>query len=83
MLEHSTHLDEESFRTLMCEVESIVNSRPITFVSSDPDDAEPLTPSSLLTMKSKVVLPPPGVFQSNDIYIRRRWRKVQYLANQF
>ena len=28
----------------MCEVERIMNSRPITTVSNDPNDNEPLTP---------------------------------------
>ena len=34
-------------------------------------------------MKSKVVLPLPGVFQRADIYCKKRWRAVQYLANEF
>ena len=34
-------------------------------------------------MNTKVVLPPPGVFQHADIYCRRRWRAVQHLANEF
>ncbi len=81
--EFGDQLDEESFRTLMCEVEAIVNSRPLTSVSTDPDDMNALTPSHLLTMKSNVVLPPPGIFQRADIYMRKRWRRVQYLANLF
>ena len=83
MEEHGDHLDEESFRTLMCEVEAVINSRPLTVVSGGPNDLEPLTPSHLLTTKSAVVLPPPGKFQRNDIYMRRRWRRVQYLTNLF
>jgi hypothetical protein len=81
--EFGDKLDEESFRTLMCEVESIVNSRPITTVSSDPNDIDALTPSHILIMKSSIVLPPPGIFQQADVYLRRRWRRVQYLANIF
>ena len=81
--EFGDQLDDESFRTLMCEVEAIVNSRPLTSVSTDPDDMNALTPSHLLTMKSNVVLPPPGIFQRADIYMRKRWRRVQYLANLF
>ncbi|XP_058948378.2 uncharacterized protein [Pocillopora verrucosa] len=81
--EHGSRLDDESFRTLLCEVEAIINSRPLTFASSDPDDLNPLSPSNLLTMKTSVVLPPAGVFQRADVYMRRRWRRVQYLANLF
>ncbi|CAB4036033.1 Hypothetical predicted protein [Paramuricea clavata] len=34
-------------------------------------------------MKSKVVMPPPGDFQKEDVYLRKRWRRVQYMANIF
>ena len=81
--EHGSRLDDESFRTLLCEVEAITNSRPLTFALSDPNDLGPLSPSNLLTMKTSVVLPPAGVFQRADVYMRRRWRRVQYLANLF
>ena len=81
--EHGNRLDDESLHTLFCEVESIVNSRPITAISSDFRDPLPLSPSQILTMKTKVVLPPPGKFQRNDVYMRRRWRRVQHLCNQF
>ena len=83
MDEYGHCLNEESFRTLMCEVEAIINSRPLTTVSGEPDDLEPLTPNHILTTKSTVVLPPPGNFQKNDVYMRRRWQRVQYLANLF
>ena len=78
-------LDDESLRTLLCEVEAIVNNRPLTVDSkNDPDSLSPLTPNHLLTMKSKIVLPRPGVFRSVDLYSRkRRWRRVQHLANEF
>ena len=81
--EHGQRLDDESFHTLMCEVEAIVNSRPLTVTSDDPSDAIPLSPNQLLTLKTSVVLPPPGNFQRNDVYMRRRWRRVQHLCNVF
>merc|ERR1711973_942053 len=34
-------------------------------------------------MKSKLVSPPPGVFQKEYLYCRKRWRVVQQLANEF
>ena len=58
-------LDDESLRTLMCEAEAIVNSRPLTVTQiSDPDSPSPLTQNHLLKMKSKVVLAPPGAMKT-------------------
>ena len=59
--EHGSHLDDGAFRTLLCEVQAIINSQPLMFALSDPDDLDPLSPSNLLTMKTSVVLPPAGV----------------------
>lgn len=76
------HLDEEGLQTALCEVESILNSRPITLESVDPNDLEALTPNHLLLLKSNPSLPP-GLFQKNDIYARKRWRQVQYISDLF
>lgn len=76
-------LTHELLVTLMSEVAAIVNSRPITAIPSDTDEPLPLTPSTLLTQKTRPLGPLPGKFVSQDLYARRRWRKVQYLAEQF
>lgn len=82
--DNGTQLDDESLSTFMCEAEAIVNSRPLTVDGlGDPDSLSPLMPNHLLTMKSKVVLPPPGNFQDADKYSRRRWQRVQHLTNEF
>ena len=83
MREYGHALDDESFRTLLTEVECIINSRPLTVPSSEPGDLDPLTPSHLLTMKSKVVLPPPGDFQKADVYLRRRWKEFSICPTSF
>ena len=83
LMEHAGRLNDESLKTLFVEVESIVNSRPLCYDTLTDESTEPLTPNHLLTMKTKVVLPPPGVFQRADVYCRKRWRAVQYLANEF
>ena len=65
---HRTQLDNESLCTLMCEVAAIVNSRPLSVQNmNDPMLLEPLTTNHLLTMKSKLKLPPPGQFQWSDL----------------
>ena len=56
-------------------------------MSSDPNDPMPLSPSSLLNMKESPVSAPPtgAVFCEADTmsYGKRRWRRVQYLADKF
>ena len=74
--------DDEGLSTLMCEVESIVNGRPITKVSDDPRDLEALTPHHLLLLNPRSSIPP-GKFMKEDNYVQRRWRQVQYLADVF
>ena len=84
LLQAGSQLDEETLRTLLTEVECIINSRPLSVDNlCDAKAPEPLNPNHLLTMKPKRVLPPPGKFQRADMYCSRRWRTVQYFANEF
>ena len=77
-------LDDASLRTLFYEATAIVNSRPLsTDGINDPNSLEPLTPNHLILMKSKLALPPPGKFVAEDVYGTKRWRRVQYLIEQF
>lgn len=77
-------MDDSSLRTFLYESMAIVNSRPLTVSNiNDPTSMEPLTPNHLLTMKSSIPVPPPGEFIREDLYARKRWRRVQYLAEQF
>ena len=82
--DHTNILNDECLHTFLTEAESFINSRPLTTDNlSDPNSIEPLTPNHILTMKSKVVPAPPGVFQKADLYCRKRWRRVQYMLNIF
>jgi hypothetical protein len=74
-------MEEEGLPTLMCMVESIVNSRPITAVSDDVADLEALTPNHLLLLGVGSVLPIHN-FVQQDVYCRR-WRQIQFLTDQF
>lgn len=75
-------LDDESLNTVFCEVESVINSRPITTVSGDPQDLEPLSPNHILLLRANPVMAP-GLFSKDDQYHRRRWRQIQYVAELF
>jgi hypothetical protein len=73
---------DEVLLTLMAEAEHIVNSRPITFVSSDAADPEALTPNHFLIGTSSG-LQSPGEFVEADLCLRRRWRISQRLTDHF
>ena len=75
-------LTDEALVTVLCEAEAVLNDRPITRLSEDPNDLEPLTPNHLLTLKRKPILPP-GLFDENDQYAKRRWKQAQYIADLF
>ena len=74
-------LDDERLDTLLCEVESIVNDRPITAVSDDPTDLEPLTPNHLLKLGHGHPVPLRDL-KATDQY-GKRWKHVQFLVEQF
>ena len=74
MRTHGQSLNDESLRTLMTEVEMIVNSRQLTVENlNDVSSNMPLSPSNLLTMKTNVVMPPPRNFMKPDLYSKKRW----------
>ena len=68
--------------TLLADVESILNGRPLTRCSTDPRDLDSLTPNHLLLLKDQPSLPR-GDFTESDFYARQRWRQVQHLSNVF
>lgn len=77
-------LNDASLRTVFYEAMAVVNSRPLLIDNlNDPKSLEPLTPNHLITMKPNTALPPPGKFIREDMYTKKRWRRVQYLTEQF
>ena len=84
LLTHSLSLNDESLRTLITEVELIVNSRPLTVETlNDANSPTHITPSNLRTLKSSVVMPSPGKSTQPDLYSKKRWRRVQHIAEEF
>lgn len=81
---HPGRLYDSSLRAFLYEAIMIVNSRPLTVdCLNDPTSLRPIPSNLLLTLKSAAALSPPGRFVREDVYARKRWKRVQYLAEQF
>ncbi|XP_063832166.1 uncharacterized protein LOC135081376 [Ostrinia nubilalis] len=73
---------EETLHTLLLEAEAIVNSRPLTHVSTEPDAEEALTPFTFLIGTPSYDLQT-RPFDDTDLSSRAQWRKAQRLADHF
>ncbi|XP_074632496.1 uncharacterized protein LOC141890859 [Acropora palmata] len=74
-------LNDEALRTFLVEVETILNDRPITPVSSDPQDLEALTPNHILLLRRNSSSAP-DVFKESDKF-KARWKHIHLLADHF
>ena len=63
-------------------VETNMNSRPLTNVPSDINEPLPLTPNHFLQGRSSLNLPP-GVFVGDEKNISKAWRTSQEIAAHF
>ena len=64
-------MNDGGLGTLVCDIEAIINARPLTKISDDPIDMNALTPNYPLIVKSNQSSPP-GVFNKSDQYNQRR-----------
>ena len=71
-------------KALVAETEAIINSRPLSVESlSNVNSEVPLSPSNLLTMKSDVIMPQPGLFNRLGLYSRRQRDEWSILMESF
>ena len=77
------------FETLLTDIGKIINDRPLTVVSTNPDEELPLTPSDLLCgYRTNPALPEPEeVLSQMDtsglIIFQKRWKLQQQILNQY
>ena len=77
-------LSYDEFTTLLAETASIVNKTPLWATSNDPNDPLPLSPNHILTLRDKEVLNKDEyTFKDLLRYGKARYRRVQYLVEQF
>ncbi len=73
---------EEVLRTVLTEIEGILNSKPLGYISSDISDINPVTPSHLLMGRLDGSLPQ-VVYPQSEMISRKRWRHSQILTDLF
>ena len=74
-------VNDEELITVFAGVESLLNSRPLTYQSSDPRDDVPLTPNHFLHGQMGGQFVPDSV-ETTPLPPRQRWRKVQGIISQ-
>lgn len=77
----SQSVPEDVLYTTLVEVEGILNSKPLGYVSADVADLDPITPNILLMGRRDASLP--QVVYTAAGMGRRRWRYCQTLVDQF
>ena len=74
-------LTMEQLHTVLVEIESIINSRPLTYMAAEEGECEPLTPSHLISGKRTTALPKPVPLQdqwnrtAQSLVRRERYRQ--------
>ena len=69
---HGCQLDDGCLSTFFAEAQAILNCCSLTVDDqSNTEGPVPLAPCQLLTIKSSVELPTPGVFRRADLYSRK------------
>lgn len=78
----SASLTIMEFATLLCQIEAILNSRPLFAHSPDPNDPQVLTPGHLMIDRPLTAIPEPSL---SDIPINRlsKWQHIQLLRQHF
>lgn len=75
-------LKYDEFQTLICQVEAILNSRPLVPVSSDPNDLSALTPGHFLIGWPITAYPEPNLEELPNNRLSR-WQYVEQLRQHF
>jgi len=72
-------LTYEELNTILIKIEAVLNSRPLTPLSSDPMDATPLTPAHFLIGEPTCSVPEPDLSSVPDNRLKR-WQRVTRLT---
>lgn len=79
---NKAYLTYDELYTLLTQIEACLNSRPITPLSNDPNDLEPLTPAHFLIGDSLITPLEPDLRSLNENRLSR-WQRIQQLTQHF
>ncbi|XP_055634308.1 uncharacterized protein LOC129774572 [Toxorhynchites rutilus septentrionalis] len=72
----------EEMATILCEIEAILNSRPLFAISNDPTDLEVITPAHFLIGRQLTAVPEPS-YTNEKIGRLNRWQHIQLMRQHF
>ncbi|XP_011861147.1 PREDICTED: uncharacterized protein LOC105558193 [Vollenhovia emeryi] len=76
------HLTYEEMSTLLAQVEAVLNSRPISPLTDDPDDIKALTPGHFLIGGALATIPEPSLELENRSHLSR-WQLNRQMLESF
>lgn len=81
--DHARHPNDEVLETIAIEAESIVNSRPLTYIPLDNAEQEALTPNHFLLYGTQGINQPSRDMGAEYTTLRDSWKLAQYLVDIF
>lgn len=78
----SQRLTFEEFYTVLTQIEAMLNSRPLSPISSDPHDFSVLTPGHFLTLEPLTIMPESDLVEAK-VSILQRWKLLQKIHQDF
>lgn len=78
----NAHLTYEQMKTVLCQIEAVLNSRPLTSNSTDPNDLVALTPGHILIGRPLTAIVEPSL---SEIPLNRasKWQHVTKITQDF
>ena len=75
-------ITDEELLTTFTEVESLLNSRPLTYQTANPEDNVPLTPNHFLHGQVGGIFAP-EIDKEESYNPKKRWRRIHELTRHF
>nr|CAI5820860.1 unnamed protein product [Callosobruchus analis] len=79
----NAYLNFEQLYTILCQIESILNSRPLTPISCDPKDYSALTPSHFLISDTMLAIPERYPEDTTPVNRLKMYERLQAITSHF